>query len=701
MWILPSRGRPENLKRFFDAYRETGADSKGVVCVDDDDRTIREYINTWLPRGWKLSVAEPIGLGPRINEQVQNYPNEPWYGTLSDDVIPRTVGWDKILIEKAGSDGMAYGADGIVDEARFTHGVLGGDLVRSLGWIILPGLQRLYGDNALTDIGKERGVLRYCPEVMLEHLHFSNGKAPVDETYKKPEAASDQKIYEHWQRSRNAQFIVCCVQSGNYLGRGAEYVNKLYDMVLRNMPEDAKWRFQCFTDDPKGLDERIEPWALMGDLGGWDNKIYLFKQGLFSGGERVIYFDLDTLITGPLDALLGYSGDFATLRDFYRADGLGPAVMLWQGGYGAEIWDEYRAAGMPHLARGDQEWLENYFMAHADAKYPHKLRFTTKQPDILQDLYPGMFASYKADCNPYPPPGTSVVCFHGLPRPHESQQRWVKDIWQIGGHSALQLHLDTNTPIETLLENVKMNAARDIPWIRAQTAEHDGHAVICGSSPSLLANIDTFDGVRWRQGLGQTIFSLNNAASILDDHGIFTDYQVILDARPENLKFMSANVDKFLLAAQCHPSLFDTGRDILGWVPGMERIDEVLPSGQWQLVGGGVTVGISAMWLAYVMGYRKIHIYGLDSSYSQSLTHAKPQLENEIEKMAFDVTFNDTIYSTNAAMAKQAEVFPKHVYDLTELGCIITVNGEGLIPDIAKHMQHQWALLSQSQLLGS
>tara|TARA_R110000868_G_scaffold340880_1_gene601735 strand:+ start:12377 stop:14476 length:2100 start_codon:yes stop_codon:yes gene_type:complete len=697
MWILPSRGRPASLKRFFNAYHTTGANSCGVVCLDNDDTTLDEYLKIELPTHWWLDIAAPIGLGVRCNAAFNKHPEEPWYGLISDDVVPRTGRWDQILIHSAGNYGMAYGSDGLVNEAQFTHGVLGGDLVRELGWIILPGLQRLYGDNVLTAIGKEKGIMRYCPYVLLEHLHFSNGKSPMDKTYEKPEASEDRRIYKAWADGRRGSFVICCVQAGNYLGRGAEYVNKLYDMVLRNMPPDVPWRFQCFTDDPRGLDPRIEPWALWGDLKGWDNKIRLFKSGTFSGGERVIYFDLDTLITGPLDTLLDYRGDFATLRDFWRAEGLGPAVMLWKGGYGAEIWDEFTYAKRPSLPRGDQEWLENYFFAHDGALYPHRTRFTTKRPDILQDLYPSMFASYKTHCNPYPPNGASVICFHGLPRPHEVEQKWVKDVWKIGGASALQLSLDTNTSTDLLLANIKTNAVRNIPWIK-MVEPHDGHAVIVGSAPSLLKNIDSPDGVRWRHSLGQTIFALNNAASILAFDGINPDYHVILDARESNVKFMG-HAKEYLIAAQCHPSLFKFSANITGWVPGMEGATDNLPNGQWQLIGGGVTVGISALWVAYVMGYRNLHLYGFDSSYLDGQTHAAAQERTSAESMDFDVNIGEQTFRTNAVMAKQAEIFPSHAAELANLGCIITVHGKGLLPAIAKHMQYQQYQSDQSQLL--
>ena len=67
---------------------------------------------------------------------------------------------------------------------------------------------------------------------------------------------------------------VCCVNAGDYLGMGAEYTNKLFDMVRRNLREGLEGRFIVFTDCPDGYDEGIEVRPLPVDgLSGWWNKL--------------------------------------------------------------------------------------------------------------------------------------------------------------------------------------------------------------------------------------------------------------------------------------------------------------------------------------------------------------------------------------------------------------------------------------------
>jgi hypothetical protein len=85
-------------------------------------------------------------------------------------------------------------------------------------------------------------------------------------------------------------------------------------------------------------------------LSGWWNKLYLFKDGLFPEGDRILYLDLDTVITGSLDDIIQYKGTFAILRDFYRPEGLQSSVMAWEAGRLTELWSEYERFGRPHIA---------------------------------------------------------------------------------------------------------------------------------------------------------------------------------------------------------------------------------------------------------------------------------------------------------------------------------------------------------------
>lgn len=196
MWLLPSRGRPLQCQRFFDAFAATGATTGGFLWLDSDDA--HQYAAIKLPDGWSVIVHERIGLGPLQNEFFRLHPDLPWYGMIADDIVPTSQRWDTKLIESAGLDGVAYGDDTIQREKQCTHGVLGGDFVRALGFIILPGLHGEWGDNVINEVARRKGVLRYLPDVKLEHWHWANGRALKDDTYLKTFADQDREIYNRW-----------------------------------------------------------------------------------------------------------------------------------------------------------------------------------------------------------------------------------------------------------------------------------------------------------------------------------------------------------------------------------------------------------------------------------------------------------------------------------------------------------------------
>lgn len=205
---------------------------------------------------------------------------------------------------------------------------------------------------------------------------------------------------------------VVCVDAGNYLGRGNAYVAALYDCVGTHM--DRPFTFQCFTDRmdanyPMGVIKRPLP----AGISGWYNKLYLFSKGLFEEDERIIYFDLDTVITGPLDQLTAYSGHFAMLRDLTMPSRLASGVMAWAGCVYTSLWHDWLAAGGPNMAMGDQEWIEQHTTACGYLV------------DILQDIVKGIY-SYKVSCKRDLPPDAAIVCFHGKPRPHEVKHHWMK-----------------------------------------------------------------------------------------------------------------------------------------------------------------------------------------------------------------------------------------------------------------------------------
>jgi|GEM_PF-643433 len=467
---------------------------------------------------------------------------------------------------------------------------------------------------------------------------------------------------------------VCTINAGNYLSRGVEYTNNLYDMVRRNLPEGFEGTFTVFTDEPDGYGAGIIVRPLPHDgLSGWWNKLALFKHGVFDDGDRIVYIDLSTLITGRLDEIVSYGGQFAILRDFYRgSDAMQSAFMMWPAGSHEYIWAGWELFGRPEWAGGDQGWIEKSFVGR-----------NRVIPDRLQDLYPDLFSSHKVS-NGAMPHKAAVVKFHGVPRPHEIVDGWVPRVWKIGGMTRAELDNVCNTENQIILDNIKYVMSWESKWFDFDYSKRDGQACIVGGGPSLAANLDQ---LKWRQSQGQKIFTTNGALEYLMDRGITPDYHVMLDARPENAQFVKNPVRsvKYLIASQCGRSIFEAlaGFDVTVFHNATKDADKVLAGvtdKPAHLLGGGTTVGMKAMLLAELMGFKAIHLFGMDSCYLGGAHHAYAQSLNDGERVV-DVLYGDRDFKCAGWMASQANDF----IEFCQRSLVtITVTGDGLLAHIAR-----------------
>ena len=463
---------------------------------------------------------------------------------------------------------------------------------------------------------------------------------------------------------------VVCVNAGNYLGRGVEYVRVLNDMVRRNLLEGYPGRFIVFTDEDGDYGPNIEvrPLPVPG-LEGWWNKLSLFKAGVFADGERVLYLDLDTVITGRLDAVADYSGDFAILRDFYRSYGLQSSVMAWRvTPKTQDIWMYWVRASMPQIIGGDQAWIEHAY---------------TGKPDVWQDILPDSFVSYKVSRG-IPPEKASVVVFHGNPRPHEVPSGWVPAVWKEGGITRVELDAVCNTDKQQIHDNIMDACERNLPWFDFDWKHHDRQVCIVGGGPSLK---DELNVLKRRQGIGQEVWALNGAANYLMSQGIVPDAHVILDARPENAVFVSRPQRhiRYYIGSQCDPAIFDAldGQQVTLFHCQSEGVEELLKDEVERpvhLLGAGTTVALKAMLLAELGGCRTLHLFGIDSCYTGDDHHAYQQSWNNGEPV-MNVLYGDRTFKCAPWMAGQAQDFIEYAQRYTG---IITVAGDGLLAHIAR-----------------
>ena len=210
-----------------------------------------------------------------------------------------------------------------------------------------------------------------------------------------------------------ARLTVCCVETGNYKGRGRDYVHALANGVRRHVT--VPYRFACLTDNPDGLDDRIEvltpPDGLKGS--GWWNKLFLFSPGLFRDADRILFFDLDTIILKNIDDIASYDGGFAGMGNFRNGGWpFSSCMMAWQNGTMTHLWSDWNALGRPVTTYGDDEFIRNH--------EPNTAK--------LNRIFPGI-QSYKFHKLKSDPKDARVVIFVQRPKPHDLIEDWVRASW--------------------------------------------------------------------------------------------------------------------------------------------------------------------------------------------------------------------------------------------------------------------------------
>ncbi len=151
----------------------------------------------------------------------------------------------------------------------------------------------------------------------------------------------------------------------------AWHVNRLAGMFRHHL--HMPFEFACITDDTQGIECRTIP--LWDDLAAVPNphgqrepscyrRLKLFShEARELVGERVLWIDLDMVLTGDVTPLLDRSEDVVLLpTDSPNIPVNGSMVLLTPGAH-AEVWDSFDPEASPKLARkagcygSDQGWL--------------------------------------------------------------------------------------------------------------------------------------------------------------------------------------------------------------------------------------------------------------------------------------------------------------------------------------------------------
>ncbi|CAG9328941.1 unnamed protein product [Blepharisma stoltei] len=225
----------------------------------------------------------------------------------------------------------------------------------------------------------------------------------------------EPKHFELPPRNPEDTVHVVCVKWGSKYG--PDYVNKLYHGVKRHV-SGIPYDFCCFTENPEGLDEGIRVVPLAENWSGWWGKATLFSEHGLEG--RLVYIDLDTVITGSLNDLLSYPGVFAVMGTSDIAcekekNSYNTSIIAWHSSFGKEIYTTLR---------------QNYkYMLKFICRFDHWTEMMVKDADLVQEVFPGQFLDYLTYCKESVPEGCRMVCFPRDPKPHDYKSEWIRELW--------------------------------------------------------------------------------------------------------------------------------------------------------------------------------------------------------------------------------------------------------------------------------
>lgn len=232
--------------------------------------------------------------------------------------------------------------------------------------------------------------------------------------------------------------------------------------------------------------------------------------------------------------------------------------------------------------------------------------------------------------------------------------------------------IDCVADAETRQKHVDRAVARRLPVV-VKRKRRNGKVAIVASGPSVTNYVDELKA--WH---GE-IWGINRAFEWMRHRGIKPTGFIGVD--PEwFLVECLPNIPEdatYYLAAQVHPCVFDhlKERDVRLWYMADGQVK--LPWGAYQIYGGSTCLS-RAPNLAYALGYRDVHVFGGDSSF----THKTHVHGGDLPENWVPAEVDGVVYKTTRAMMSQAvefvEQFPEWAKGHDPLE--VTVYGEGLMP---------------------
>jgi alpha-N-acetylglucosamine transferase len=246
------------------------------------------------------------------------------------------------------------------------------------------------------------------------------------------------RAVEAYQTGTATHIDCACLFHGT--GYEWQYVDRLYSMLCRNLSLDV--RLHVYTEAGRTvpapyIKHDLIDWGFGGPKKSWWYKMQLFNIQHHNG--PLLYFDLDTVITKNIDWIWQLPlSKFWTVRDFKHiwrptTHTINSSVMWWDTGAFSKIWNIFQNENLPMIMKkypGDQDYLTAVIETQ-------RLRFFALE-NIKSWRWQCLDGGFDFKTRKWKNPGsgtviedtTSVLVFHGEPKPHSTQDPVIVEHWK-------------------------------------------------------------------------------------------------------------------------------------------------------------------------------------------------------------------------------------------------------------------------------
>jgi hypothetical protein len=249
------------------------------------------------------------------------------------------------------------------------------------------------------------------------------------------------------------------------------------------------------------------------------------------------------------------------------------------------------------------------------------------------------------------------------------------------------------TPASVSMENIRANMGRGLPNLSnmpefQKIKGKDIPIALVGGGPSLKDTIHELKDFKH-------VIACGSVHDYLVKNGVISEYCMTCDPDPIMANYLKTphSETKYLISSNSDSAVFDAlkGMPVAMWHCGpldIEEMNKIDPN--WQIVGGGCTVGLRSISMAILLGYENLHFFGFDSCLGEDEKHHAYDFTDESEELG--EIFKIKIGSTSNGPDEDSKIYRCAGYHMaqadhfkiftTMYGNIFTptFHGTGLLP---------------------